>query len=56
MSLKAKFFAALATGLIGLVAALPWDNIVSAQTAALILSTAGAAGAVLTALKIVPKS
>lgn len=42
-----KFVGALAVGVAGLVAALPWHEIVSVQTAAVIASAAGAAGTAL---------
>jgi len=54
MTLKQKFAVAAVTGFVGFIAALPWENIVSGQTAALIVSGMGAISAVLVALKIVP--
>lgn len=42
-----RFVGALAVGIVGLVAALPWHEIVSVQTAATVAAVAGAAGTAL---------
>lgn len=47
-----RFVGAAALGLVGLVASLPWHEIVSVQTAATIAACAGSAGAVLAFLGI----
>lgn len=52
---KVKFAVAAAVGFVGFVTALPWADIVSAQTAGLIAAGGAAVMAVLTALKVVPK-
>lgn len=50
-----KFVGALAVGVAGLVAALPWSEIVSVQTAGVIAAAAGAAGTALAFLGLKAK-